>query len=437
MEAKNRFVSNLSWTLVIKIMQMVLQLVIGMLIARFLGPTGYGTINYVASFVSFATAIVSLGISGVIVKEICDHEDYENKIVGTAITIRFVLGFISVICVLVLILTVNPGETSIFVIAILESVALLFACFDTINYWYQAHHKIKIAAVVQFVAYSIVALYKIILLICKANIIWFAFSTSLDVICVAVLYSYLYFKSTHKELLCFDKTIAYDLVKKSMPFLVANIMIIVYQQIDKIMLGKMLDQTTVGYYSAVTTVCNMWAIVPASFLDVMRPIIMSAKGTDEAQYEKRMVETFWGLIYINVLFSFGVTVFAKLIIWILYGAEYFPAVNTLRLVVWYSTFSYIGSGRSVYLICEGKNRYAQIFCAWGAVIDIVLNFLLIPILGINGAAIATIFTHVFSDFLIPGFYKDTRGYCSFVIRGVKAWDYMLQEYQSYRLKRNK
>jgi O-antigen/teichoic acid export membrane protein len=111
------------------------------------------------------------------------------------------------------------------------------------------------------------------------------------------------------------------------------------------------------------------------------------------------------------------------------------AAQTLRIAVWYCTFSYIGSGRSIYLICEGKNRYAQIFCVWGAFIDIVLNWLLIPKLGINGAALATLITHIMSDFVIPGIYKETRDYCKHVVQGLLGWRLLIDEIKQYMTNR--
>ena len=414
---KNKFLSNLSWTLIAKTLQMIIQLIVGMLMARYLGPTGYGTINYVAAYVTFATSIVQLGLNGVIVKEFCDNPEEESVILGTAIRLRLILGLISAISVVAIVVTVNPGDTTILYVSILESIALLFAGFDSINYWYQAHQELKYSAIIQLCAYLVVAIYKIALLILQADVFLFAFSSSLDVIVLAALY-FLSFKKKSSLKLGFSLKKAKLMLKKSYPFLVAGIMIIVYQQVDKIMLGKMLDTTQVGYYSSVTTICNMWSIVPIALLDVMRPMVMQAKGKDEKLYQKRLTETFCSLIYLTVFFSIAVTIFAKLIIWILYGESYLIAAQTLRIVVWYCAFAYIGSGRSVYLICEGKNKYAQVFCAWGAVIDIALNWLLIPRFGINGAAFATLITHIFSDFIIPGLYRETRGYCKYVVHGL-------------------
>jgi O-antigen/teichoic acid export membrane protein len=428
---KNKFLSNLSWTLAAKVIQMIVQLLVGMMVARYLGPTGYGTINYVAAYITFAASIVQLGLSGVIVKEFCDHPESENVIVGTAIKMRLIVGAISAISVIAVIVTCNPGDKTIFYIAILESISLLFAGFDSINYWYQYRQQLRYSASIQLCACITVALYKVILVVIKADVYLFAFSSSLDVIVLAALY-YGTFKHQSKLKLVFQFKTAKGLVAKAYPFLVAGIMIIVYQQVDKIMLGKMLDTTQVGYYSAVTTICNMWSVVPAALLDVMRPIVMQAKGNDEELYKKRLTETFALLIYLTVCFSVCVTIFASLIIRILYGEAYLVATQTLRIAVWYCTFSYIGSGRSIYLICEGKNKYAQIFCLWGALIDVVLNWFLIPKLGINGAALATLITHVMSDFAIPGMYKETRAYCKYVVKGLLGWHLLMDEMKNYK-----
>lgn len=430
---QSNFVKNTSWVLVIKIIQMLMLLVVGMVLARYLGPTGYGTINYVASYVSFASMAGGLGLAGILVKEIVDHAETENHYLGTAVKLRLVIGLFLAIIVVAIVVIVNPGQTEFFYVAVLESIALLFAGFESINYWFQARHQIRYAAIIQFCGYVVVSIYKITLAVIKANIYWFAFASSLDVIFLAAVY-YITYKRMGGGRLVFKSPIAKSMLYKSFPFLVANLMIVVYQKMDAIMLGKMMDTTQVGYYTAAITVCNMWGIVPVALLDIMRPMIMEQKSKDEEMYKKRLKELFFLLIFINVAFSVGVTILAKLIIWILYGKEYFATVSVLRICVWYTCFSYIGSGRSVYLICEGKNRYAQVFCAWGAVINIILNFLMIPRFGINGAAMATLITHVMSDFVIPGCYKETRGYCKYVIQGMFGYKIIAQEIKNFRSK---
>ncbi|MDO5151715.1 MAG: oligosaccharide flippase family protein, partial [Oscillospiraceae bacterium] len=66
---KSNFIRNTGWIVFAQIYQMAVQLIIGVISARYLGPSNYGTINYAASYISFFTILCALGLEGIVVKE--------------------------------------------------------------------------------------------------------------------------------------------------------------------------------------------------------------------------------------------------------------------------------------------------------------------------------------------------------------------------------
>jgi O-antigen/teichoic acid export membrane protein len=180
---------------------------------------------------------------------------------------------------------------------------------------------------------------------------------------------------------------------------------------DKIMIKQILGSTeNVGLYSAAIAICGMIGFIPGAILDSGRPLIVEAKGRDEQLYQLRIRQLSAGVIWICVIYSIGITVFSKLAIQILYGDAYIGANLCLKIAVWYTAFSYLGSGRSLWLICEKKNKYVFLFSAMGAATNLVLNFIMIPLWGINGAAIATLLTQIMANFIYPTLFKETRQY---------------------------
>ena len=93
---------------------------------------------------------------------------------------------------------------------------------------------------------------------------------------------------------------------------------------------------------------------------------------------------------------------------ILYGAEYVASVNPLRLIVWYTTFSYLGSVRNVWMLAEGKQKYLWVINLCGAMTNVLLNFVLIPISGVMGAALASLITQIFTNVVMGFVIKDVR-----------------------------
>ena len=68
----------------------------------------------------------------------------------------------------------------------------------------------------------------------------------------------------------------------------------------------------------------------------------------------------------------------------------------------------MGSARGIWILCENKNRYTKLYLLWGLLVNLILNWLLIPRMGIEGAALATLITQIVTCIIAPVFYKETR-----------------------------
>lgn len=413
---KNKFIANTGWIIGGKVFQMVLALVIGMVSARYLGPTNYGVINYTLSFTTFFTALCTLGLNAVIIKELIDNPDQQGTILGSGIGIRCLSSLMSVVSILLLVFILNPNDPLLLIVAFLQAIALFFQSFDLIDYWYQSNLLSKYPTIIQSIAYIVVSLYKIYILISAKNVQWFAFSNSLDMILIAVLLFWSYNKHGGQKLI-FSFQVAKSLLSKSYHFILSGMMVAVYGQIDKIMIGKFMTTTDVGLYSTAINICNMWTFILSAIIDSARPVITEKKLTDSKAYIRRIKQLYAGVIWISIFVGLFVTVFGKWIIYILYGKEYIGATSALIIAIWYCAFSFLGVARSIWIVCEDKSKYEKKFAAWGAAINIILNLAFIPLWGINGAAIATLVTQIVTNVIIPSIYKDTRENSKYILQG--------------------
>ena len=122
----NRFVSNAMWDIGGKVFQMVLTLVVGMLTARYLGPSNYGVIGETASYVAFFSVICQLGFTSTAVKEIMDYEDRQGEILGTTIFFRICTSLVSTVAIIILLYILKGGDKLIVTVAFLQSLSLIF-----------------------------------------------------------------------------------------------------------------------------------------------------------------------------------------------------------------------------------------------------------------------------------------------------------------------
>ena len=141
-------------------------------------------------------------------------------------------------------------------------------------------------------------------------------------------------------------------------------------------------------------------------------------NTDEDMYQIRIRQLFAALIWLNILYALGITFLSRQVIHILYGEQYNAANICLKICVWYTVFSYLGGAKSLWLICEGKNNRVFSFTAFGALANVIMNFIFIPHIGLNGAAVATLLTQIISNLGLPFLFHDMRSYTSAVIDAI-------------------
>jgi O-antigen/teichoic acid export membrane protein len=197
--SRQRFLANTGWIAGERIYQMLISLVVGVLTARYLGPSNYGIINYAASFIAFFSSICTLGLEGIIIKELVDNPEREGELLGSGIIMRLASSLISMIAILILISVLNRNDIVMLVVATLQSIALLFRSVELIEFWYQSKLQSKYSSIIKGIGYTIMSLYKVVLLITGKSVEWFAFSTTVDSIIIALLFLYFYHRFCIKK----------------------------------------------------------------------------------------------------------------------------------------------------------------------------------------------------------------------------------------------
>lgn len=414
---KTKVAKNTIWIIAERIFQMLISLIVGALSARYLGPSNYGLINYGISIVTFFLSIAKLGLENIIIKEYIENKNENGKIIGTALIMRTISSIISIILIYMLVTILKPNEELTIIITMLQSISLIFQSYEIIDYWFQSQLNSKYVSITKSVAYVIVSIYKIFLLVTKKSVIWFAMSTTIDYIVIFIILIYIYKKNSNQKL-SFSKKTAKKLFKKSYHFIISSMFVTLYMQMDKIMIGHFLSERFVGLYAAATTICTLWSFIPDAIINSMRTTIYESKKNNDEKYLNKLRLLYCIIFWLGIFFSTMITIFSKIILMILYGKEYLLAQTSLIIAVWYTTFAYLGSARGVWIVCEDKNKYSKKYVVIGAIANLLLNYFLIPKIGIEGAALATLISQVIVAIFAPLFYKETRISTKYMIEGI-------------------
>ena len=190
-----------------------------------------------------------------------------------------------------------------------------------------------------------------------------------------------------------------------------------FQQTDRIMLKLMMNEAETGYYNAAITCVGVTSFVFAAIVDSMRPPILEAKHEESSSYEPRITQLYSVITYFSLAQCVIMVFLAKPLVLVMYGEDYLPSVTALRIAVWYVTFSNYGSIRNIWMLAESKQKYLWIINLSGALANVALNAVLIPFLGAVGAAIASLFTQFFSNFIIGFIIRPIRYNNTLMLRG--------------------
>lgn len=404
---KNKEVGNAGWLIGGKVVQMALSLVVGVITARYLGPGNYGLIGYATAYVTFFSAFCTLGLNSVIIKDFVDHKDEQGEAIGSAIVMRLISSILSTVMIVGFVSIVDRNEPTTIAVVALCSVGTIFHVFETFNFWFQSQYKSKITSIATLTAYVITSVYKIILLVLGKDVRWFAFSTSVDYIVIAV-FLFIAYKKFGGAKLSFSLKKSKSLLKVSYNYILSTMMVAIYGQTDKLLLKQLCDDSAVGYFTTATTVCAMWVFVLQAIIDSVYPTILNLKDKDYQQYERKNRQLYAIVFYVSCAVSVGFLVMGDFVIKILYGEEYMPAADILKVVSWYTAFSYLGVARNAWIVSEGQQKYLKYIYGCAAILNVVMNLLLIPHIGTIGAAIATLVTQIFTSIVLPLFFKPLR-----------------------------
>lgn len=415
MGINNKVFKNATWIVATKILQSLISLVIGMISARYLGPSGYGLITYASSIVTFIVPLVQLGFRNTIVQELISEPEREGTVMGTVLVSCMVSSIFGMIGVTSFAAIVNRGERDTIIVCALYSITLFFQMSEMIEYWFQSKLISKYISVTSLVAYTLVSLYRVYLLVTQKSIYWFAVVNALDYLLIAIALLVIYKKLGGQRL-----SFSFDLCKKmfgrSRHYIVSGLMVTIFSQTDRIMLKLMMDNAEAGYYSAAVTCAGVTSFVFLAVVDSFRPVILGDKKEGKASYTDNLKRLFCIIIYMGLAQSLVLCLMSGFIIKVLYGADYAAAAPVLAIVTWYTSFSYIGSARNIWILAEQKQSVLWIINLSGAVLNVVGNAVLIPTLGACGAAAASVLTQFFTNFVLCFIIKPVRPCGGMLIR---------------------
>jgi len=396
-----RYFANTSWLFAEKILRMVVGLFVGIWVARYLGPEQFGLLSYAQSFVGLFTVIASLGLDGILVRELVKKPDKQSVLLGTAFRLKLTGTLLFLIVLAVAVKLIHQDSHTILLVFIIAS-GVVFQSFNVIDFFFQAKVLSKYVVYANIFSLLISSLIKVGLILIHAPLIAFAWVIAFDnlVLVLGFVYFFQRYAGINLKQLTFNKAIAVELLKDSWPLILSGIVISVYMKIDQVMIKEMLDSEAVGQYAAAVRLSELWYFIPMTIVSSVSPAIVNALKKDERIFYNR-IQTLYDFFF---LLSLGVAmisfVWSEDIILLTFGEQYQSASDILTVYIWASIFVFHGCIRGEYLVVLNKQVIGLQFRIIGVVINIILNYFLIKQYGVIGSAYATVISFALPVYLL-------------------------------------
>lgn len=404
-----RIVGNTAWLFGEKVFQLGLGLLVGVWVARYLGPARFGIVNYAIAYVVLLEPLAKLGLDQIVVRDLARDPSHQSETLGTAFGLKLAASLINLCLIVSTAIFIKADSPATQWAVAIFAVGATLSSFGVIEFWFQSQIEAKYVVWARNSAYIFINVVKVALIQLKAPLVAFVIALVLEQALAYVGMVIVYRWRGHlMRAWKFSWERARSLLQESWPLIISGIVIFIYMRIDQLMLGSMVGEEAVGIYSAAVKVSEMWYFVPGAIVQSVFPSVVQAREIGLAVYNKRVQKVFNLMTLISYGVAIPMTFVAPYLIQVMYGPQYAAAASMLTILVWSGVFASLGLARETFLTTEGLMKFSAATAATGAVVNIILNLLLIPQYEGNGAAIATIFSQICAVYLSNLFYRETR-----------------------------
>ena len=407
-ETKKKLVSNLIWAVGGKTINLAGTLILGIIVARYLGPEQYGLMNYVISYVFLFQTLASFGLDNIEIREEAKAKTPRNVIIGTAFYLKLAFGTVCVALSILTALLLSEDPYTITLIAIYASY-IVFNSFVVIRNYFTSIIQNKYIVISEiFRTFAGIAI-KLILLFADSSLTWFVAAFAFDWALLAGGYISAYHTKVGRlKDWTFSMPYARYMLRESLPLLITNAAVIIYQRIDQFMIGQLLtDKANVGYFSVAAKFVEVMIFIPATLATTISPILVNLKRTDESLYRIKSQHFMNISLWISILSSCAVSIIAYYLILFTFGKMYLPAVAILQVLSFKMAATALSNTAGTMLIVEGLQKYVFYRDILGCIVCVALNYLLLPRFGVIASAFVAIAANIMAgyiaDALIPAY----------------------------------
>ena len=401
-----KYISNSFWLLLEMFSRLIIGLIVGILLARYLGPENFGHLSYVLVIYAILKVFSSFGLEQVVVKDLS-----ENKISGTVIKSNyfFLKAVFGIICLSCFVVYAFTSSSDVLVLATPLIATLAIQGFDIYELQCQSIGESRRLIKRTLAAVLLVSAVKVGLIYLGASVYIFILFLSVEY-CIILLCFYSIKIPSEKTLdLSFvSKSYIRSRLKQSWPLFFSSASILIYMKIDLVMIYHFHGAAESGIYAISSRISEILYFIPSVILSGMFPALIKSRASSMEEYKNIAEDLCSALLITSISFIVFFTLFGEFIVITLFGGPYISAVPILLIHVFACIPVFPGVVFRKMVVADGNQKITMYATLIGLVLNLCLNFILIPSYGGLGAAYATLVSRMVGSLMVYFIFKETR-----------------------------
>lgn len=400
-EELQKIIANTGWLVADKVIQIVINLSVGVWVARYLGPDQRGIMLYATSFVSLIVPLSALGLGAILIRELVHEPEAKGELMGTVFVIQSISYLLFIPLIILAVYVLRTGEPYVQWAVIIIALGNIFKTARIFNFWFNSQLQSKYVVLATRIVEFFIAGIRIVLILVQASLFAFIAVTALQI--ALYFFAKLFFYVRTGEMIRvwrFNSTRAKNMLRDSWPLAFSFLAVTLYLQIDSVMLGQLLGNTAVGLYGEAARFANIWYFIPGAIAISTYPALVRARQSVSPFLYRRRVQQFLDILSLTgYIFAIPIAFAAPFVVNKLYGPAYSETGYILVVIVWTFIFVSLRYGMDRWLLVENLTKISMWSVFLGVITNIGLNIVLIPLLGEKGAAWATVISIAVSIYI--------------------------------------
>lgn len=418
-----------AWLLAENVVRVGAIAAISFVIARQLGPGRFGILNFASAFAAILSSIALMGMDAPVMWRLT-RDSRTGAILGSALAIRALSGGVAFIIAVVLAWLLKRGDSLSLQATLITSTSLLLGAPAVLDFWFKARTRAIAPALARIVATLLAVAVKFACVMLGLGVIALAWTVPLEMALTSLGLALVYFLAVRRrpERLGVQRDLMRSLSRESLPYLYSAIAILLYMKVDVVMLSALAGDAETGIYSLAQKLSEVLYVVPTVLIESAYPALARRSigaVTAEADGAQSLFDLALGGALIATIVAMLVA--GPLIVG-LFGESYRPSVRIFHVHAWSSLAIALNSARHRWLINVGLQRLAPHVAIVGVLVNVAMNFVLIPRLGGMGAAVATVGSYFVSGYLTSFLHRPLRDIAIMQTRSFWPWRRLIRSW---------